>query len=140
MAVLIAAVASALAGRRLNRVRRVAPWSSASPGVDRGVGYTSFAYANPMRKVLANVLMTRTELRGAPAEPSTQTVGQPVLTYRVEVVEVVDRYLYRPAIAALLAVARVAKRLQSGRLDAYMAYMLLAVLAVLAVVIAASRS
>lgn len=140
MAVLIAVVASALAGRRLNRVRRVAPWSSASPGVHRGVGYTSFAYANPMRNVLSNVLLTRTELRGAPIEPSTQTVGQPVLTYRVEVVEVVDRYLYRPAIAALLAVARAAKRMQSGRLDAYMAYMLLAVLAVLAVVITVSRS
>jgi hydrogenase-4 component B len=140
MAVLIAVVASGLAGRRLDRVRWVAPWSSASPGVHRGVGYTSFAYANPMRSVLGNVLLTRTELRGAPVEPSTQTIGQPVLTYRVEVVEVVDRYLYRPAIAALLAVARAAKRLQSGRLDAYMAYMLLAVLAVLAVIIAVSRS
>lgn len=139
MGVLIAVVASGLAGRRLDRVRWVAPWSSASPGVHRGVGYTSFAYANPMRNVLGNVLLTRTELRGAPVEPSTQTVGQPVLTYRVEVVEVVDRYLYRPAIAALLAVARAAKRLQSGRLDAYMAYMLLAVLAVLAVIIAVSR-
>jgi len=140
MVVLIAVVASGLAGRRLDRVRWVAPWSSASPGVDRGVGYTSFAYANPMRNVLANVLLTRTELRGAPVAPSTQTIGQPVLTYRVEVVEIVDRYLYRPAIAALLAAARAAKRLQSGRLDAYMAYMLLAVLAVLAVIIAVSRS
>jgi len=75
-----------------------------------------------------------------PVEPSTQTIGQPVLTYRVEVVEIVDRYLFRPAIAALLAAARAAKRLQSGRLDAYMAYLLLAVLAVLAVIIAVSRS
>jgi hydrogenase-4 component B len=140
MAVLIAVVASGLAGRRLDRVRWVAPWSSASPGVHRGVGYTSFAYANPMRNVLGNVLLTRTELRGAPNEPSTKTVGQPVLTYRVEVVEVVDRYLYRPAVAALLAVARAARRLQSGRLDAYMAYMLIAVLAVLAVIIAVSAS
>jgi hydrogenase-4 component B len=139
MAVLIAVVASGLAGRRLDRVRWVSPWSSASPGVDRGVGYTSFAYANPMRSVLGNVLLTRTELRGAPHEPSTHTVGQPVLTYRVEVVEVVDRYLYRPAVAALLTTARRAKRLQSGRLDAYMAYMLVAVLAVLAVVIGVSR-
>ena len=138
MAVSIAILASLLAGRRLDRVRWVAPWSSASPGVHRGVGYTSFAYANPMRHVLGNVLLTRTELRGAPHAPSTQTAGHPILTYQVEVVEVFDRYLYRPALAALLAVARVAKRLQSGRLDAYMAYMLIAVLAVLAVVIAVS--
>jgi hydrogenase-4 component B len=91
-----------------------------------------------MRHVLGTVLLTRTELRGAPQEPSTQTLGRPTLTYRVEVVEVFDRYLYQPALAALLAVARVAKWLQSGRLDAYMAYMLIAVLAVLAVVIAVS--
>ena len=138
MAVIIAIIGSLLAGRRLDRVRWVTPWSSASPGVHRGVGYTSFAYANPMRNVLGNVLLTRTELRGAPEQPSTQTHGRPNLTYRVEVVEVFDRYLYRPAVAALLAAARVAKRLQSGRLDAYMAYMLIAVLAVLAVVIAVS--
>ena len=138
MAIIIAIIGSLLAGRRLDRVRWVTPWSSASPGVHRGVGYTSFAYANPMRNVLGNVLLTRTELRGAPEQPSTQTHGWPILTYRVEVVEVFDRYLYRPAVAALLAATRVAKRLQSGRLDAYMAYMLIAVLAVLAVVIAVS--
>jgi hydrogenase-4 component B len=138
MAVMIAVIGSGLAGRRLDRVRRVPPWSSASPGVHRGVGYTSFAYANPMRNVLGNVLLTRTQLRGAPAEPSTQAAGRPILTYRVEVVEIFDRYLYRPALAALLAVARQAKKLQSGRLDAYMAYMLIAVLAVLAVVIGVS--
>ena len=53
-------------------------------------------------------------------------------------VDVVERFFYRPLITAVLRVARVALRLQSGRLDAYMAYMLIAVLAVLAVVIATS--
>jgi hypothetical protein len=46
------------------------------------------------------------------------------------------RYFYRPLSVAVLVVSRWARRLQSGRLDAYMAYMLIAVLAVLAVVIA----
>jgi hypothetical protein len=41
-------------------------------------------------------------------------------------------------IRGVLWLSRTAKRLQSGRLDAYMAYMLLAVLAVLAVVIASA--
>lgn len=138
MTITIAMAASALAGRRLDRVREVAPWSSASPGVHRGVGYTSFAYANPMRHVLGTVLLTRTELRGAPRQPSTQVTGRATLTYQVEVVEVVTRYVYRPAVAGLLRLSRLAKRMQSGRLDMYMAYMLLAVLAVLAVVIAVS--
>ncbi len=60
------------------------------------------------------------------------------VTYRVDVVDLVERYFYRPLITALLAVSRTARRLQSGRLDAYLTYMLIAVLAVLAVVIATS--
>jgi hydrogenase-4 component B len=153
--------AIAFSGSRLWRVRRVPAWSSASPGVDRGVGYTSFAYANPMRKVLANLLLTRGQLNqandAAPKTPSNDNGDEgsnrvldtesgdrlPLaptterdLRYRVDVVEVVERYLYRPAEVALFAVARIAKRLQSGRLDAYMTYMLIALIAVLAVVTA----
>lgn len=158
-------------GSRLWRVRRVPAWSSASPGVDRGLGYTSFGWANPMRKVLANLLLTQGALaaeavtakevaRGDTAEtPSTERsaadddtqadadpddadplpVNRAVstgLNYSVDVIEVVETYLYRPAEQALLVIARIAKRLQSGRLDAYMTYMLIALVAVLAVVTA----
>jgi hypothetical protein len=156
LAVLV--VTTGLSGRRLWRVRRVPAWSSASPGVDRGVGYTSYGYANPMRKVLANLLLTHHQLqevtvteRAAATElaekrSSTSRVrpktaaGEPdvALTYEVDVVEVVSRYLYRPAYATLRAAARVATRLQSGRLDAYMTYMLLVLAAVIALVAALS--
>ncbi|WP_067967741.1 proton-conducting transporter transmembrane domain-containing protein [Mycolicibacter icosiumassiliensis] len=136
MSVLISVFAALFAGRNPWRTRRVTPWSSASPGVDRGVGYTSSAYANPVRNVLANVLLTRTELVKTAAGPSDQVVAPLLFTYRVDVVDVVERFFYRPLTRALLFVSRAARRLQSGRLDAYMAYMLIAVLAVLAVVIA----
>ncbi|HUB55965.1 MAG TPA: proton-conducting transporter membrane subunit [Mycobacterium sp.] len=138
MALLIAAFATLFAGRNPFHARRVTPWSSASPGVDRGVGYTSFAYANPVRNVLSNVLLTRSELVDTSEEPGRNRAGSGVLTYRVDVVDLVERYFYRPLIVALLIVSRTARRLQSGRLDAYMTYMLIAVLAVLAVVIATS--
>lgn len=138
MAALIGAFATLFAGRNPFRARRVTPWSSASPGVDRGVGYTSFAYANPVRNVLSNVLLTRSELVEVSAEPSGDRADSGLFTYRVDVVDLVERYFYRPLITALLTVSRVARRLQSGRLDAYMTYMLIAVLAVLAVVIATS--
>lgn len=169
-------LAVAFSGSRLWRVRRVPVWSSASPGVHRGVGYTSFAYANPMRKVLANLLLTRGQLQQGDPPPAAagrdgQTLPAPLhavigtaqpqpaggdalapasgdplpspdagsaLQYQVDVVEVVDRYLYRPAGVALLALVRTAKRLQSGRLDAYLTYMLIALVAVLAVVTAAA--
>lgn len=130
----IAAVA--FSGRNPFRARKVPAWSSASPGVDRAVGYTSFAYANPIRQVLSPLLLTRTELTGTAPEESKPNATP--LTYSVEVVDVVERFVYRPLIGAVLWLVRNAKRLQSGHLDLYIAYMLLAVLAVLAVVIATS--
>jgi len=135
MTLAVTGAAALFAGRNPARARTVPAWSSASPGVDRGVGYTSFAYANPLRHVLGMLLLTRSEVvspRAATAEP---TNGAP-LAYRIDVVDVVERYFYRPIIRGVMAASRTARKLQSGRLDAYMAYMLIAVLAVLAVVIA----
>jgi hypothetical protein len=45
---------------------------------------------------------------------------------------VVEQFLFRPLRRPLLLAVRTAKRLQNGRLDAYLGYMLVAVLAVLA--------
>lgn len=150
LSVLSAAIAFGYSGRRLFQVRRVPAWSSGSPGVERGVGYTSFGYANPIRKVLANILLTQHQLHeveeaeqqesrselpmssGAPERAPAPATAD--LLYRVDIVEVVERYLYQPAGRVLMRTARLVTRFQSGRLDVYMAYMLIALLSVLAVV------
>jgi hydrogenase-4 component B len=163
MPVLFAVVALgawALSGSRLLRVRRVPPWRSATAGVTGQASYTAFGFANPTRRVLASVLHTTMEVRtietedqvdGAaapangpapamarpkPAEPQTPDPAIPHIGYRSDVIEVVEQYLYRPVQRPFLGLVRLAKRLQSGRLDAYLAYMLLALVAVLAVVTA----
>lgn len=138
MVTIIIAVTGMFSGRNPFRARAVAPWSSASPGVDRGVGYTSFAFANPVRNILSALLLTRTALIKTDAPEVDRGALRLLYTYRVEVVDVVERYFYQPLARGLLFASRSAKLLQSGRLDAYMAYMLIAVLAVLAVVIATS--
>ena len=86
--------------------------------------------------MLATVLLSRSELVGRPAASTDTAASQFAYTYRVGVVDLVERYFYRPLAVGVLSVSRLARRLQSGRLDSYMAYMLIAVLAVLAVVIA----
>jgi hydrogenase-4 component B len=163
MSMLVGLFAWAVSGRRLLRVRRVPAWRSATIGVQGPDSYTAFAYANPTRRVLSNVLHTKSELRvltdegdglvddagGAPEEPGDlngelEPAGGPVsavpaaphLGYRSDVVEVFETYGYRPAFRLVMAVVAVAKRLQSGRLDAYMLYMLIALIAVIAVVTA----
>jgi hypothetical protein len=147
MLLLTALFTWAVSGRRLLRVRRVPAWRSATVGVEGADSYTAFGYANPTRRVLAGVLHTRAELRevmmtedgrddgsGPPDRPDP-ALGEAAahLRYASDVVEVVETYLYRPTLGFFTAVATTAKRLQSGRLDAYLLYMLIALIAVIAV-------
>ena len=149
MLLLVGLFAWAVSGGRLLRVRRVPAWRSATIGVEGTDSYTAFGYANPTRRVLAGVLHTRAEVQeimltedgrdegaGAP-DPADPDGGEPGrvahLRYASDVVEVVETYLYRPVLGLFLRVVMVAKRLQSGRLDAYLLYMLIALVAIIAV-------
>jgi hydrogenase-4 component B len=150
MLLAVVAFAWAVSGRRLLRVRRVPAWRSATMGVDGLDSYTAFGYANPTRRVLAGLLHTRAEVREVmlerderdpgtgPPDPDEEAEREQAvhLRYASDVVEVVEAYLYRPALRSLLAVAAVARRLQSGRLDAYLLYMLITLIALIAVVTA----
>ena len=149
MLLLVGLLSWAVSGRRLLRVRRVPAWRSATIGVEGADSYTAFGYANPTRRVLAGVLHTRSELRqvmmeedgsddgsGAPDRADVSPDAAAHLRYASDVVEVVETYLYRPALGFFMAAVTVAKRLQSGRLDAYLLYMLIALVAVIAVVTA----
>jgi hydrogenase-4 component B len=150
MLLLVVLFTWAMSGRRLLRVRRVPAWRSATIGAEGADSYTAFGYANPTRRVLAGVLDTRSEIRqimlaengsddgaGAPDRPDPEETGRAAhLQYASDVIEVVEAYLYRPAFRAFMSVVTVAKRLQSGRLDAYLLYMLIALIAVIAVVTA----
>jgi formate hydrogenlyase subunit 3/multisubunit Na+/H+ antiporter MnhD subunit len=138
MLALVALLTFARSGRRLLRVRRVPAWRSATIGVEGADSYTAFGYANPARRVLASVLHTRTGVEELLAEDegAAGDGGQPHLQYSSDVVEVVESWLYQPAARLLEAVVTAAKRLQSGRLDAYLLYMLIALVAVVAVVTA----
>ena len=150
MLLLTVLFAWAVSGRRLLRVRRVPAWRSATIGVEGADSYTAFGYANPTRRVLAGVLHTQAELRevmmtedgrddgsGPPDRPDpAQGEATAHLRYASDVMEVVETYLYRPALGFFMAVVTAAKRLQSGRLDAYLLYMLIALIAVIAAVTA----
>ena len=149
MLLLVGLFAWAVSGRRLLRVRRVPAWRSATIGVEGADSYTAFGYANPTRRVLAGVLHTRAEVRevmleeddsddgsGAPDRADVSSDAAAHLRYASDVMEVVETYLYRPALGSFMAIVTAAKRLQSGRLDAYLLYMLIALVAVIAVVTA----
>jgi hypothetical protein len=54
------------------------------------------------------------------------------------VVDVVDHVIYRPFLPPLRGAVKLATRLQSGRLDAYVAYMLIALIGLIAAVVGLS--
>ena len=135
--VTVGLVAIALSKGRLLRVRRVPPWRSATPGVTGPDRYSAFGYANVLRHVLGNILgASHVAEVVEPSGPDSAKgpADGPQLQVIMTVVEPAEAYIYRPGRLAWLSLARIAKRLQSGRLDAYIAYMLVALLAVIAAV------
>lgn len=134
--VVVAVFAVLVSQGRLLRVRRVPAWRSATAGVAGADRYSSFGYANVLRHVLGNVLGTQRETVTVADETDAGIVEATRVEARSTVVEPVETYLYGPARRLLLRSAHAAKRLQSGRLDAYVAYMLAALIVVLIVVAA----
>ncbi len=149
LAIAVLTLARLLAGARLTRVRRVPGWRSATAGVEGADSYTATGFANPTRRVLSAVLHTRVQVQpletiadqeepghAAPSASTLAASSGPRLGYSSDVIEVVETYLYRPALVPVMALVRTVKRLQSGRLDAYLTYMLIALIALLALVAA----
>jgi formate hydrogenlyase subunit 3/multisubunit Na+/H+ antiporter MnhD subunit len=131
--VTVGAFALALSRGGLFRIRRVPVWRSATAGVAGTDRYTSFGYVNVLRHVLGNVLGTRRQTVTIEETNEGGLDEQTHVEVRSTVSEPVETYLFRPARRGLLMATGLAKRLQSGRLDAYVAYMLVALLIVLTV-------
>jgi formate hydrogenlyase subunit 3/multisubunit Na+/H+ antiporter MnhD subunit len=130
--VAVTIAAFAVSGGRYFKVRRVPAWHSATTGVHGPASYTAFGFANPLRHVLANILGTRREaVMSSSGADSTRGRGR--VEYTTRVTEPVEAYFYRPLQIGMLAIARQVKRLQSGRLEAYVAYMLFALVVALAI-------
>jgi len=132
----VAAFAVLVSQGRLLRVCRVPAWRSATAGVAGADRYSSFGYANPLRHVLGNVLGTWRETVTVAEETDAGILEATRVEARSIVVEPVETFLYGPRRRLLLRSAHAVKRLQSGRLDAYVAYMLAALIVVLIVVAA----
>lgn len=126
-AVLAALVVRGMRGRgaRGRAVRRAPVWVTGSGATLAEVQYRPSAYSNPMRVILRGPLGYRTRL--VPEAPGR-------LTLDTRVVLAIDRFVYAPAARLVLAIAGVARAVQSGRLSAYLLYVLVALLAALTLV------
>jgi len=112
-------------------VRRAPVWVTGSGAEIAAVQYRPGAYINPIRVVLRGAYgFRRVVLR----EPGGRHPRGASLVLETRVVAPVEHYLYRPLTAGALALSARVRRLQSGRLGAYLLYMLAALIVVLALI------
>jgi hydrogenase-4 component B len=124
-------LATAVLVRALLRppVRRAPVWVSGTAAPIGSVQYTPDAYANPIRVVLAGLYGFRRTV-----ERRRDDDGKEIAVAHTRVVPAFETYLYQPLAASMLLLSGRARRLQSGRLGAYLLYVLVVLLAALALI------
>jgi hypothetical protein len=113
------------------RVRRAPVWVTGSGIEVASVQYRPSAYINPIRVVLRGIYGFR---RTVTRDPGARHPRSASLVLETRVVAPVEHYVYRPVTSAALSLSAYARRLQSGRLSAYLLYMLAALIVVLALI------
>ncbi len=127
------AVLTALLVRLLLRPqRRVAPvWVSGTAPPAAAVQYTPAAYSNPVRVVLRGLYGLRRSVR---AEGAGRGGAPASFVLETHVVPAFEEFLYRPVSRGALWASAQVRRLQSGKLSAYLLYMLIVLIVVLALI------
>jgi hydrogenase-4 component B len=124
----LAAFRLGAAGRSL---RRGDTWGCGRIGQTPRMEYTATAFAEPLRRVFAE-LYRPTEDLSIDFHPESRYFVQSI-AYRSEVHPWIERLLYTPAVSLLRRTAFGVRRLQAGSLHLYLLYMFLALLALLVV-------
>jgi hydrogenase-4 component B len=126
IALVLVGIAGALVLVRGRRSAERAPSWACGQVVEPTLEWTSAGFTKPLRLVLEAVLRPQREV----TVRATGGVVQDV-TYTGHVPHLIDEHLYRPALRVGLAGAGWARRLQSGRLGAYVLYLVGLVLVLL---------
>jgi hydrogenase-4 component B len=91
--------------------------------------YTSTAFAEPLRRVFAE-LYRPTEDLSVESHPESRYFVRSI-EYRSEIVPWFERYLYAPLVAQVRRWSTRARALQSGSAHAYLTYLVIALLGLL---------
>jgi formate hydrogenlyase subunit 3/multisubunit Na+/H+ antiporter MnhD subunit len=134
---LAAAAAGAWAGVRLGadrRLRRGDTWGCGRIGQSPRMEYTATAYAEPLRRVFAELYRPAEDLT-IDVHPESRYFVQS-RTYRSEILPWFERYLYAPLVARIGAWADRTRALQSGSAHVYLAYLVGALVLLLGLALA----
>jgi hydrogenase-4 component B len=112
-------------------LRRGDTWGCGRIGQTPRMEYTSTAYAEPLRRVFAE-LYRPTEDLAIDVHPESRYFVQSI-AYRSSIVPWFERYLYGPLVSRVAGWASLTRAIQSGSAHAYLGYLVLALLALLAI-------
>jgi hydrogenase-4 component B len=115
---------------RVNRKLRVSEsWGCGRIGQTPRMEYTATAFAEPLRRVFAELYRPTKELT-IDFHPESKYFVQSI-EYRSEITPWFEKYLYEPCLWFVRLTAAVVRRLQSGSLSAYLVYGAIALLILL---------
>jgi hypothetical protein len=118
------------AGRRPQEVA-LPLWSCGADDITPRMQYTATSFAEPLQRVLDDVLQPDTDVEITPFAESRYMVE--AVTYRARIGDAIERHLYVPVIHAVAAAAQLVRRAHTGSVHLYLAYGALGVLIMLVV-------
>jgi hydrogenase-4 component B len=122
-------VAAAVPARR--RVRVGETWGCGRIGQSARMQYTASAFAEPLRRVFAEIYQPTHDVSMEVHPQSKYFVRE--IEYRAEIYPWFERHLYEPLLRMLDAVAARTRRLQHGLVHLYLLYMVVALVVLLVV-------
>lgn len=130
LAVAAVPVLIALAGRRRAPSRRTPVWDGGIVAFKARMQYTATTHANPVRVTFDPLYRPRVDVERASDDPAGRS--GPV-HYRSTVSPIFDRFLYRPVVTFVEALARAIRPIQSGDVNLYLLYVFVVVVVAYAV-------
>jgi formate hydrogenlyase subunit 3/multisubunit Na+/H+ antiporter MnhD subunit len=135
---LLVATAAVWVGVRLlaagQRLRVTDTWGCGRIAQTARMEYTSTAFAEPLRRVFAELYRPTKDL-SIDFHPESRYFVQ-AIEYRSEIVPWFERYLYAPVVAHVRWCALRTRAIQSGSAHAYLTYLVIALLGLLVVLLA----
>jgi hydrogenase-4 component B len=119
--VVLALVPIAMRVARVNRSLRVGDsWGCGRIGQTPRMEYTATAFAEPLRRVFAELYRPTKELT-IDFHPESKYFVQSI-AYKSDITPLIERWLYDPFLALIRFAARQVRRLQAGSLHLYLVY------------------
>jgi len=128
--VVLGSIPIAMGALRVNRTLRVGDsWGCGRIGQTPRMEYTATAFAEPLRRVFAELYRPTKELT-IDFHPESKYFVQSI-AYKSEIRPWFEEFLYHPLVYAVQWLSRQVRRLQSGSLHGYMAYLFVVLLLML---------